>query len=144
MSWTEVNEYKTWSLTEWNRLGHSILILPRNVVLLSRYVQTFSHEEEIWTFWSLPTKLWQYYFAGVFEICNQSCHSLAKLCISLWDFQMCQSFAKKDSLASIDFGYFFTDIKILNLRKLIQSTLESGIDVGQGINVGPWKICQKE
>ena len=57
---------------------------------------------------------------------------------------MCQRFAKKDSLASIDFGYLFADIKILDLRKLIQSTLESGIDVGQGINVGPWKISQKE
>ena len=56
---------------------------------------------------------------------------------------MCQRFAKKDSLASIDFGYFFTDIKILNLRKLIQSTLESGIDVRQGITVGPGKFVEK-
>ena len=100
---------------------------------------------------------------GHFELCLKNCgntilleflKSVTKVvtfwqnCAFLYEtFKCAKDLRRKTLLASIDFGYLFADIKILNLRKLIQSTLESGIDVGnkcralenlsKRINVGP-------
>ena len=49
-----------------------------------------------------------------------------------------------DDIEASDFTYFEFSLQIIYAVKyMLQSTLESGIDVGQGINVGPGKLGKK-